>query len=158
MKFNFQIFIRSLLRDVIFFIISAIAATVIGRTVLLTIAYAIFGEDNGVAAATVMMRIAAFIFTFALIEIFNYKNDSEKRTYLSIMQDKKYSFRDDYKEIVKSEYFLSECIPVIIITVAFSLLISTLYLLPFIIIFCFLHIFIYTLIHKRWATSRIRFK
>ena len=158
MKFNFRLFIRSMLLDVLFFIISIIISTVIGRTILLTIAYAIFGEENGVAAATVMMRVALILIVFAMIEIISLRNDSEKKDYLSYLQDKPYIFTDDCKNIIKTEKYFNECIAITILIALCSIIMSAFYLLALIIVFYFLHIWFYTTLHRRWAKSRIRYK
>ena len=61
MKFNFRLFVKSMIFNIIFLIVSMVVSTILGRSILLTIAYAIFGEEKGVAAATVIMKITSII-------------------------------------------------------------------------------------------------
>jgi len=155
MKFNFQLFINSILLYSLITFLVAIVLTLLGNTVLWTVFNAIFGEEKGLYVTETFMRSSLFLIVFAIAEIFNIKTASDKNEYLKSIDNYPYIFKDDLVKILKTGKFVNQCIAMSVIIIGFVIISRFVYILPLIFVFFIANLLVYTSIHKRWCKTRL---
>ena len=102
--------------------ISAVILTVLGNSVLATLCCAIFGEEAGLVATVIVMRIVMPVLAMFLIYMYDKKNSEERREYIKLMEGKQYDSKQDLQELIHSKKIWGDVIFVSVITVIYWLM------------------------------------
>ena len=158
MKFNYKVFMKSLIIYIAISLIAIVFAFILGNTILRTLAFAIFGKEHGNIANQIIMRITLFLIIFIIGGIVNRRrvNTSEnKKLYLGMQNNQPYALKNDIKLIISESEFFSEFFAMGIVVFVYSLLFQSLWYIFVLPIFALYNGWLYVCIHKFWANNRI---
>ena len=131
--------------------ISAVILTVLGNSVLATICCAIFGEENGIAATVIVMRIFLPITTMVMIYFYANKNAEQRREYIKLMEDKQYDVKQDLNEMLHSKQVWTDVIFMSVVIFIYWLFhIVFPFVLAYIPLFAVFFFWLNIHLHKRW--------
>ena len=134
------------------YIISTVAVTILGRTIILTIVNAIIDTENlAITVTEIIMRILWPLVAFVIIYIHKRRDGDGYKSYISSMEEKEYDTKVDFNELIHNKSIWEEIIFVSIITIVYWLFsfsfVWILLNIPLFIVFAFVSPI---LIHKSW--------
>ena len=138
--------------SILVFLVTMFLLTFLADSVILTVAFAIFGEEKGVFGANIIVRILINLVLMGSIHFQNLKNDDDFDTYTTEMKEKEYcyDFKSDVKSIFREKGFWIELIIFSVLCLATMFLIA----IP---LFLLINLFSHVLIHKSWIKEKTEF-
>ena len=131
--------------------ISAVILTALGNSVLATLCCAIFGEESGLVATVVIMRILLPIVTMIMIYFSAKNNTEQRREYIKLMDGKQYDIKQDFNELLRSKQIWSDIIFLSVVIFIYWLFhISFPFVLIYIPSFAVFFFLVNIYLHKRW--------
>lgn len=155
-KFNFRMFVRAYVFDLIICVVSLFPITLLGNSVILTICFAIFGEDSGVAVTVIVIRTLWAIVIAAATLIKNAKISDDKSDYLKAREGELYDVKRDRAEIINHPKYVNECIAMAFIIAGIAIFSGAWWTVIMPPIFALLNLHVISSRHRKWMESRIR--
>lgn len=131
--------------------ISAVILTVLGNSVLATLCCAIFGEDAGLVATVIVMRIFLPIITMIMIYFYTKNNTEQRREYIKMMDGKQYDVKQDLDALLHSKRVWSDVILLSVVIIIYWLFhIAFPFVLAYIPAFAVFFFWLNIHLHKHW--------
>ena len=153
-------YIKMFVINIVVSILSIVFLTILGNSIIGTIAFAIWGEQKGWLATNIIIRILMPLFLALGIHLQNIRNEKDFDEYIAEMKEKnyEYSFKEDVIFLIRNKDFWVE-----VGTFAFFSLIMMLVVqspkwmfLPAIPLFVPINIFSHAIIHKSWIKKKTK--
>ena len=153
-------YMKMLVINIIVAVASIFVLTMLGNSIIGTIAFGFWGEERGWIATNIIIRILMCVFLMLGIHIQNIRNEKDYNEYISIMKEKeyKYNLKSDIESIIKNRDYLVEVIIFSLVSLILMLVVQKprwmfCVSIP---LFCPINIFSHVLIHKSWIKKKTK--
>ena len=153
-------YIKMFVINIVVTILSIVVLSILGNSIIGTIAFAVWGEESGWIATNIIIRVLMSVVLALGVHIQNMRNEKDYDEYISIMKNKnyEYNFKSDIDEIVKAKNYWVE----LVFFTIFSLIMMAVVQNPkwmFLIAIPFylpINLFSHVLIHKSWIKRKTK--
>ena len=152
--------IKMFVINIVVSVLSIVVLTMLGNSIIGTIVFAIWGEQNGLLATNIIIRILLPLFLALGIHLQNIRNEKEYNEYIAEMKEKRYeySFKDDVILLIRNNDFWVEVGIFAFFSLVMMLVVQNpkwMFLLA-IPLFVPINIFSHAMIHKSWIKRKTK--
>ena len=103
-------YIKMFMINIVVCILAIVVLTILGNSIIGTIAFAIWGKQKGLLATNIIIRILMPIFLALAIHLQNTRNEIDFNEYIAEMKEKnyEYSFKEDVNFLIRNKNFWVE--------------------------------------------------